>query len=233
MVLVHQEARGATAKFAEQLRRDVYVTPKNYLDFVQNYKSSLKENREVIGELASRLDGGLQKLTQAATEVDKMQIDLTEAKAVVDKATKECNELLEVISKNTAIVESKQEVALNKEQELKVESEKIAIEKEEAEAALAEAIPALEEAAAALDNLKKEEITEIRSFAKPHILVQQVCECVVILKGLKDVSWKGAKAMMTDTNFLKSLIDFDKDGITDKQVRAVMAYMKNKQNLRN
>ena len=71
--------------------------------------------------------------------------------------------------------------------------------------------------------------TEIPSFAKPHILVQQVCECVVILKGLKGVSWKGAKAMMTDTNFLKSLIDFDKDGITDKQVRAVMAYMKNKQ----
>ena len=87
MVLVHQEARKATTKFAEQLRRDVYVTPKNYLDFVQNYKSSLNENREVIGELASRLDGGLQKLTQAATEVDKMQIDLTEAKAVVDKAT--------------------------------------------------------------------------------------------------------------------------------------------------
>ena len=229
MVLVHQEARKATTKFAEQLRRDVYVTPKNYLDFVQNYKSSLNENREVIGELASRLDGGLQKLTQAATEVDKMQIDLTEAKAVVDKATQECNELLEVISKNTATVESKQEVALKKEEDLKVESEKIAIEKEEAEAALAMAIPALEEAAAALDNLKKEEITEIRSFAKPHILVQQVCECVVILKGLKDVSWKGAKAMMTDTNFLKSLIDFDKDGITDKQVRAVMAYMKNKQ----
>jgi hypothetical protein len=48
------------------------------------------------------------------------------------------------------------------------------VEKAEAEQALSEAIPALEEAAAALNDLKRDEITEIRSFAKPHILVQKV-----------------------------------------------------------
>ena len=44
----------------------------------------------------------------------------------------------------------------------------------EAEAALEEAIPALEEAAAALKDLRKDDITEIRSFAKPPDLVQKV-----------------------------------------------------------
>ena len=48
------------------------------------------------------------------------------------------------------------------------------MEKLEAEQALSEAIPALEEAAAALADLKRDDITEIRSFAKPHILVQKV-----------------------------------------------------------
>lgn len=65
-------------------------------------------------------------------------------------------------------------VAVEKEENLKVESAQIAIEKAEAEAALEEAIPALEEAAAALQDLKKDDITEIRSFAKPHVLVQKV-----------------------------------------------------------
>ena len=46
----------------------------------------------------------------------------------------------------------------------------------------------------------------------------QVCECVVILKNLKDVSWAGAKAMMADTGFLKGLVEFDKDSLSDKQV---------------
>jgi dynein heavy chain, axonemal len=55
-----------------------------------------------------------------------------------------------------------------------VEADNIAVEKADAEAALAAAIPALEEAAAALNDLKKDDITEIRSFAKPHVLVQKV-----------------------------------------------------------
>ena len=152
-----------------------------------------------------------------------------------------------------------------------VSSEEISVEKKEAEVALEAAIPALEEAAEALNDLKKDDITEIRSFAKPHILVQkvcsspspapvflvvafclalasvclvlaqlradkqatatsavfdrftssgaaQVCECVVILKNLKDVSWAGAKSMMADTGFLKGLVEFDKDSLSDKQV---------------
>lgn len=101
---------------------------------------------------------------------------------------------------------------------LQVESAAIAVEKDEAEQALAAAIPALEEAAAALQDLKRDDITEIRSFAKPHMLVQKVCECVVILRSFKDVSWAGAKGMMADTGFLKALVEFDKDSLTDKQV---------------
>ena len=229
MVVVHKTVRTFSAQFAEELRRNNYVTPKNYLDFIRNYRRSLKDNRGEIDEMSRRLDGGLQKLIQAAVEVDEMQVELKEAKVVVDRATHECNELLEVISANTATVSAKQEIAIQRESDLKVESEQIAVEKEEAEAALAEAIPALEEAANALRDLKKDDIIEIRSFAKPHVLVQKVCECVVILRNLKDVSWNGAKAMMADPGFLKSLVEFDKDSLTDKQVKRVREYMKDAQ----
>ena len=82
----------------------------------------------------------------------------------------------------------------------------------------------LEEAAQALQDLRKEDITELRSFAKPHPLVQDVTCCVVILRGLKDVSWKGAKAMMTDGGFLRSLVEFDKDSLNDKQIKQVKTY---------
>lgn len=55
-----------------------------------------------------------------------------------------------------------------------MEADNIAVEKADAEAVLAEAIPVLEEAEAALNDLKRDDITEIRSFSKPHILVQKV-----------------------------------------------------------
>lgn len=49
----------------------------------------------------------------------------------------------------------------------------------------------------------------------------------MILKNVKDVSWAGAKTMMTDPSFLKSLLEFDKDGLTEKQVKKVRTeYMK-------
>lgn len=57
---------------------------------------------------------------QAASEVDGMQKELTQAKVVVEAATQECNALLEVITTNTADVETKQAVAIAKEEELKV-----------------------------------------------------------------------------------------------------------------
>ena len=147
-----------------------------------------------------------------------MKKELSEAKVVVEAATKECNELIEVISKSKTEVEAKSKAASEKEEQLKIDSVNIAVEKEEAEAALAEAIPALEEAAAALSDLKKDDITEIRSFNNPNAYVRKVCECVVNLKGLKDTSWPAAKAMMSDGGFLRSLVEFDKDALSDKQV---------------
>lgn len=72
------------------------MQPKNYLDFLSNYKKALAGNRTEISEMTNRLSTGLQKLIQAAAEVDSMQKELSQAKVVVEAATQECNELLEV-----------------------------------------------------------------------------------------------------------------------------------------
>ena len=74
------------------------LQPKNYLDFITNYKRRLASHRQEIKETTTRLSNGLNKLIQAATEVDSLQQELTQAKVVVEAATKECNELLEVRS---------------------------------------------------------------------------------------------------------------------------------------
>lgn len=38
------------------------------------------------------------------------------------------------------------------------------------------------------------------------------------MRGIKEVSWKSAKAMMSEANFLKSLMEMDVDGINSNQV---------------
>ena len=227
MVMVHEYVRGQSDDYLQQLKRYNYVTPKNYLDFISNYRSVLKDERRKIDGLIQRLDGGLSKLVQAATEVDAMQIKLVAAQAEVEVKSKQVREMLVEISANTKVAEEQQAAANTKEAELNIMSAQISEEKAEAEAALEEALPALEDAAAALRDLKKEDITEMRQFAKPHELVQNVALCVVILKNGKDVSWKGAKVVMGEGNFLRSLVEFDKDGLTEKQVKQVKVYFQN------
>lgn len=45
----------------------------------------------------------------------------------------------------------------------------------------------------------------VRSFAKPPQAVQDISECIVVMRGYKDISWKTAKGMMAEGNFLKTL----------------------------
>lgn len=130
------------------------------------------------------------------------------------------------IESSTLKANTKKAEASEKSVEVEIKGKQIAIEKDEAEIILAEAMPALEEARRALSELEKAQITEIRSFATPPAAVKVVCECVAILKGLKEINWKTAKGMMSDVNFLKSLMEMDTEALTQKQITAVRAHMK-------
>lgn len=99
----------------------------------------------------------------------------------------------------------KKKEAMEKSTEVEQNRKQIAVETEEAEESLRQAMPDLENAREALDTLAKKDITEVRSFANPPEPVQIICECVAILKGYKDISWKTAKGMLAEVNFLKSL----------------------------
>ena len=60
-----------------------------------------------------------------------------------------------------------------------------------------------------------------RSFAKPPKQVQVVCECILVLRGYKEISWQSAKGMMSEANFLRSLMEMNYDSINNNQVRTV------------
>ena len=44
---------------------------------------------------------------------------------------------------------------------------------------------------------------------------------LILIAGIKEVSWKSAKGMMSEANFLKALTEMDVDAITAKQTATV------------
>uniref|UniRef100_A0A3B3HE18 Dynein heavy chain coiled coil stalk domain-containing protein n=1 Tax=Oryzias latipes TaxID=8090 RepID=A0A3B3HE18_ORYLA len=113
-------------------------------------------------------------------------------------------------------------------------SEKIAAEEaqcklmaETAQKDLDKALPALEAALKALESLNKKDLTEMKSYDRPPALVETVMQAVMTLLG-KSPSWAEAKKELGDTNFIKTLVNFDKNRITDQVLKKIGTFCRQK-----
>nr|XP_039267660.1 dynein heavy chain 10, axonemal-like [Styela clava] len=226
IVFVHLSVGEYSTLFAQKLRRNNYVTPKNYLDFISSYNSLLDKKDQEILKMCERLEGGLMKLSEASEQLEELNKKLAVQKVAVTEKTEACEMLLEDITNKREVATEKKELASAKATEIEEQNKIIAVEKLDAEESLAEAMPALEAARLALQDLDKSDVTEIRSFAKPPKAVQTICECILVMKGYREISWKQAKAMMSEANFLKSLMEMDVDAIGNNQTRTVKGFLK-------
>ncbi|KAJ8934457.1 hypothetical protein NQ314_013332 [Rhamnusium bicolor] len=226
VVHVHQSVTQFTIDYLVKLRRKNYVTPKHYLDFIVTYLRLLEEKDNYINAQCERLQSGLTKIAEATVELDILNAKLADQKIIVTEATNACEAMLAEIEKGTKKANDKKDVATLKSSEIEEQARIISIEAADANEALSAALPALETARLALADLDKSDITEIRSFATPPEPVQTIGECLCILRGYKEISWKTAKGMMAEASFLRQLQEMNCDAITQAQQRAVKAHMK-------
>jgi len=227
LVFAHQSVTIAATRFAEELRRFYYVTPKNYLDFIANYRAQLTFNRKKTKNSTKRLEGGLQKLVEAADAVERMQIVLAEKSIVVDAKTIEVQALIKDIQEKTIVANKSNEEASVKQVYAAEQAAIITTEKAKADEALMEALPAVEAASAALANLDKNDLTELKAFTNPPAPVKAVCMqlCVLRPTGEKfNEDWGDAKKLLGNGNLLQCLKSYAKDDITEKQVKGVKKY---------
>lgn len=225
-VFVHTNINEVSVDFYEKLHRKIYVSPTNYLDFLNSFLRLIGEQNSYILNQCHRLSEGMKKLIESAEQIDSLSEKLSVQRVAVAEKTKACSKLLDEILVATKDAEAKKSLALLKSSQIEIQKVDITKEKNEATKTLSKAMPALEAARHALDFIDKNDVTEIRSFTKPPLPVQTIAECIVVLKGIKDVSWKSAKGVMADSNFLKSLKEMDTDNIPMKNVNIVKYYLK-------
>lgn len=228
LVFAHQSVSAAAHKFEEELRRKYFVTPKNYLDFIHNYKVQLKDNHKRIAVSVKRLAGGLQKLIEAAENVDRMQIVLTEKKVIVDDKTEKVQALISIIQEKTASASAQQQEATIKQKVAEEQAIVITKEKAIADEALMEALPAVEAASKALEALRREDLTEIKALANPPMPVKNLCFLLICLRvtGEKlNEEWNDAKKLLSNMSLLDKLKQYPKDDINDRMAKKVNAYL--------
>lgn len=148
--------------YFQRMRRYVYVTPKSYLAFIDQYKQVYKTKYDGLNNEESNIRKGLERLKEAAEGVEELKIDLKKEEVKLKEASDITDKLLKELE-----VENKKAKA--KGDEVAIETEKcvaqknqIMAEKEQADRDLQQALPYLRKAEQAVDSIKPKDITELK-----------------------------------------------------------------------
>jgi dynein heavy chain, axonemal len=199
----HSTTNDSALSMQETLKRVFYVTPTNYVELLKGYGQILKDKRERVDNQRTKLRNGLDKLDQARQTVEKMAAEAEIKRIDVSKAQKAAEDLVINIAKERKIADEKQ---------VHIEGETVKIEKEKEET--------IELAADADRELKK-----IKAFTSPPPAVETVMSAVMIVLS-KNPDWASVKKELTDSAFVKKIMDYDMDNISPVVMKKIEKYTK-------
>ncbi|XP_059179969.1 dynein axonemal heavy chain 6 [Centropristis striata] len=225
-VEIHVSVTDMAERFYSELRRRYYTTPTSYLELINLYLSMLEDKRHQLVLARDRVKNGLGKLLETNDLVDKMKVDLSALEPVLKQKSIDVDALMEKLAVDQESADEVRKVVAEDEALAKVKAEETQAIADDAQRDLDEALPALEGANQALNSLDKADISEIKVFSKPPDLVMTVMEAVCILLSCKP-DWPGAKQVLGDANFLRRLMDYDKDNIRPQILQKLQKYINN------
>ena len=243
MGAVHAGMNGACETYFERYRRNTYVTPKSFLGFIEEYKGVYVKKLDLVQVLADSINTGLEKLREAAEDVEAIKIEVREKEKTLVVAQEKGAVMVQEITASTAKAEKKKAEANVIKESVASEAVIIGAQKDAVEEDLLAAKPALDEAENALKAITAKDIGLLKQLKQPPDLVKRVFDMVLLLfqkdinpsagravepkhGGLQLVgSWNFSLPMMADIGFLPSLENFNKDAINDETVELLFPYL--------
>jgi dynein heavy chain len=229
------EVNKMAVTFMKQERRQVYTTPKSFLELLKLYGGLLDKKRGDANSAIDRLANGLQKLRDTAEAVTEIEANLKISLEAADQKRTVAEGIAEVVTKEKAIVEVETAKAQVQAEEVAGIQLEVSTKQRSTEADLALAEPAVEAAMAALNTLDKKDLGEAKTMSKPPagvddifastmILLANVHPGVIVQKNgkVKDKSWDAAKKQLLGSipEYIDSLKAI-KDKVDDRSIPAL------------
>uniref|UniRef100_F6PHB9 AAA+ ATPase domain-containing protein n=1 Tax=Ciona intestinalis TaxID=7719 RepID=F6PHB9_CIOIN len=237
MGVFHDKVAETCVEYFDRYRRTTHVTPKSYLSFLDGYKGIYKENHTLLDDLSSRMNTGLDKLLEAGESVAQLSKELVVKEKDLAVASVKADQVLKEVTVSATAAEKVKNAVLKVKEKAQIIVDSIAVEKVSAESKLEAAEPALKAAEDALNTIKAADIATVRKLAKPPHLIMRIMDAALILfmRGIDKVqqdperptvkpSWGEALKLMSQSGFMGSLKNFDKDSINEETVELLAPY---------
>jgi len=245
---VHDLVNEVCEIYFQRMRRHVYVTPKSYLSFIDQYKGEYSKKYNGIDVEESNIVKGLDRLAEAAQGVEELKVDLRKEEVKLKEASEVTDKLLKELEvENKKAKEKADEVAIVADNCISSKNT-IMKEKEQADADLQIALPYLKKAEAAVDSIKPGDINELKGMRNAVDTTRLIMDTIHVLfqRPLDQVKQKSMNILKTDIpfvfdsfdnhtkltlgsqTFLKDLLSFsqnDKDNINEETIELLEPYL--------
>ncbi|XP_037097970.1 cytoplasmic dynein 1 heavy chain 1 isoform X1 [Syngnathus acus] len=214
-VFVHQTLHQANNRLAKRGGHTMAITPRHYLDFINQYANLFNEKRSELEEQQMHLNVGLRKIKETVDQVEELRRDLRIKSQELEAKNDAANDKLKKMIKDQQEAEKKkvmsQEIqeAVYKQQEV-IKDKQLSVKQD-----LDQVEPAVIEAQNAVKSIKKQHLVEVRSMANPPAAVKLALESICLLLGESTTDWKQIRSIIMKENFIPTIVNFSADEISD------------------
>lgn len=171
-------------------------SPKRSIQLIKSYYLVHLQSEKQKTDQKTKLELGIQKLSDAYKYVAKLKDDAKEKETALAEKRQLANHALEMISitmnnandQKTDMIKLKSKTEENgeilKQRKLEIDQELSLVE------------PLLKQASAAVGSIKTEALSEIRSLRAPPEAIRDILEGVLRLMGIRDTSWNSMKSFL-------------------------------------
>jgi dynein heavy chain 1, cytosolic len=224
--MIHDGMRTFAGQLAGQSLPSTHVTPRHFVDFVNQFKDMYAQKREELEEQQRHLRSGLKKISETVVDVERMQAELGAKRKELDEKTAAANAKLSQMLVDQKQAEDKREASVQLQAVLEEQNRRIAEKRSVVLADLSQVEPMIESARTAVTAIKKQQLAELRTMGNPPVLVKSALEVVCIILGETNLDWKAVRSVVVRDDFISNVVNFDTQKITPSMQEAVQRYFK-------
>lgn len=196
-----------------------YPSPALFLDSLKVLRIEYTKKLTESDNNQRFIRNGLIKLKESVIMVKKLNKEMESKKNILQEKKIEARKTLDQMLHDQNESERKQEASIEIQKILNLQEQEISKRRDVVMNDLAKAEPAILEAQRGVKNIKKQQLTELRTMINPPEAVKITLEAVCVLLGFQIGTWKDIQQTIRKDDFIARIVTFETETMLSQELK--------------